>query len=93
MKAWLVDLYNRFIVKGWWRKHTVWIATLAALVPALLPVLGENVDLLAQVIPYISDDTKALIRLVALCAIPIAAAWKQASLQPPAPEPERKDPA
>ncbi len=78
----MYDWFKSKIVPGFVKKWTFLIATFAVLAPELVTLAGDHVDLLADVIPYISDSTKSLIRLVALCAIPVAAAWKQASVPP-----------
>ncbi|MEJ7685608.1 MAG: hypothetical protein WKG52_00660 [Variovorax sp.] len=79
MAAW----YDTYIVKGWYKTWTVWLAALAVLGPELLQIASENIDLVFDVLPIISDGTKSTLRLVLLCVIPIARAVKQAGLPKP----------
>lgn len=72
------------VVPGWWKKYTVWLATIGVILPDLLQWALDNIELLGMV-GAMSDETKGTMRLVIMALIPVAAAWKQRSVVP-APE-------
>jgi hypothetical protein len=69
------------IVPGWWRKYTVWLSTLALILPDLLQWALDNLDFLGMV-GKLDDATKAHARMVILALIPLAAMVKQKSIPP-----------
>lgn len=87
----LSNWYDTYIVKGWYKTWTVWLAVFAVAGPEMLQLATEHIDLVFDALPIISDGTKATLRLVLLCIIPIARALKQAQVQVPAPV-EPKEP-
>lgn len=73
----LTAFYERFIVREWYMKWSVWLACLAVVGPEILQTLSQNIDLFFVAVPQINDSTKATIRLVMLCLIPLVRAIKQ----------------
>jgi hypothetical protein len=69
------------IVPGWWRKYTVWLSTIALILPDLLQWALDNLDFLGMV-GKLDDATKAHARMVILALIPLAAMVKQKSIPP-----------
>lgn len=82
MKQYLTDLYNRFIVKGWYKTYTVWLSVAALVGPELLQIALDNFDTFVMAVPLLSDSTKSMIRIALLIAIPVVRAIKQKNLPP-----------
>ena len=85
LKERLTAWYNMYIVKGWYRTWSLWLAVLAIFgpaVPDLIQILLDNWDTALTAVPVFSESTKATIRLALLVAIPVVRALKQPNLPP-----------
>jgi hypothetical protein len=69
------------IVPSWWKKWSVWLSTTAVFLPEILQWVLNNWALL-DLLPFMDDGHKNILRVVLVSFVPVVAAIKQKSVPP-----------